>query len=295
MNKVSQRTTATAVATHRTRRLGHLLAGKPLGAAGAAFIVLMILMAIFAPFVSPHDPIELHFDDVLAKPGWQYWLGTDTRGQDIASQLIWGARVSIYVGIVSVAVGTGIGAAWGLVSAYVGGKFDLISQRLVDLMMGFPSLILAMALVAALGAGLNNVVLAISFVFVPRSTRVVRASALVAKEMDFVLAARAIGVPGWRMVLVHLLPQCIAPYIIVASTSLGLAILVEASLSFLGLGVPPPNPSWGRMLAGIGREFMTSYPQLTIFPGLAITLTVLSFNLFGDAIRDIMDPRLRVG
>ncbi len=266
---------------------------KPLGAFGAVVILLVLFVALAAPLLAPYDPLAMNFDAPFAPPSGRFVLGADEFGRDVLSRIIWGSRISVYVGVVSVVLGQAIGGTLGLVSGFLGGKVDVLIQRIVDMLMSFPMLVLALSIVAALGPSPINVVLAISIVQVPRSSRIIRSAALLVKEMQYVEAGRAIGATGARILWRHVLPNCLAPFIVIASTTLGLAILTEASLSFLGVGTPPPNPSWGAMLSGTGRSYVEIAPWLAIFPGLALTLTVFGFNLLGDALRDVLDPRLR--
>lgn len=267
---------------------------KPLGAVGGGILLALILIAILAPVISPHDPEDPSAPDIYGKPGDRYLLGGDNVGRDILSRLIFGARISMYVGVFSVGIGVSAGALLGIVSAYIGGKFDLILQRLVDALIAFPGLILALAIMAALGASVNNVIIALIFsAFVPGSSRVVRSLALSIKESDYVLSARAVGCSDARIILRHIVPNCMAIYMVLATISLGTAITTEASLSFLGLGVPPQTPTWGGMLNVAAQAFVGVAPWLAIFPGVAIALAVFGANLMGDALRDVLDPRLR--
>lgn len=265
---------------------------KPLGAAGAFIILIMVLLAVSAPLIAG-DPTEWHLRDNFQGSSSQYWLGTNDVGQDLWAQIVNGARISLYVGILSVAFGSGTGGLIGLASAYYGGKVDIAIQRLMDSLMSIPTLILALAIMASLGGSVNNVVLAIGIVQIPRANRIVRSQAMAVKESEFALAARSIGAGDVRIMLQHIMPQCIAPWLIIASAGLGTAIISEASLSFLGMGVPPTTPTWGGMLSQRGREYFVLAPQMAIYPGLAISLAVYGFNLFGDALRDVLDPRLR--
>ena len=268
---------------------------KPLGAAGAFIFLCLSLIAIFAPVVSPHDPEAVHGHlKVFASPGDSLLpLGGDQLGRDVMSRLFHGARISLYVGVVSILIGITAGSLFGIVSAYWGGAFDLLMQRLVDAFMAFPAIILGLGIVAGLGSSITNVIIAIVFVLTPTSVRTVRSQALAVKEMDYVLAAKAVGAAPWRIILRHILPNCLALFIILATLNLGLAIIVEASLSFLGAGVPPNIATWGGMLAEAGTSYVKTAPWLAVFPGVAIALTVLAVNLFGDALRDVLDPRLR--
>ncbi len=265
---------------------------KPLGAAGACIIVFMVVLALSAPIIAG-DPNEWNLSDNFQGPSSAYLLGTNDVGQDLWAQIVNGARVSLYVGILSVAFGSGTGGLLGLASAYYGGKVDVAMQRIMDALMAIPTLILALAIMASLGGSVNNVVLAIGIVQIPRANRIVRSQALAIKESEFALAARSIGAGDVRIMLQHIMPQCVAPWLIIASAGLGTAIISEASLSFLGMGVPPTTPTWGGMLSQRGREYFALAPQMAIFPGVAISLAVYGFNLFGDALRDVLDPRLR--
>jgi peptide/nickel transport system permease protein len=265
---------------------------KPLGAFGAFIILAMIILAIIAPFITD-DPNRWHRADALQGPSATYWLGTNDLGQNLWAMIVNGARISLYVGILSVALGSGTGGTIGLLSAYYGGKVDVVIQRFMDAWMGIPSLILALAIMAALGQSLNNVVLAIGIGAIPGANRIVRSQALAVKQSEYVMAARAIGATDTRIMALHVFPQCIAPWLIIASAALGSAIIAEASLSFLGMGVPPTVPTWGGMLSTRGREYFAVAPWMAIWPGFAISLAVYGFNLFGDALRDVLDPRLR--
>ena len=266
---------------------------KPLGAIGATIIFLMIVIAVFAPVVTLYDPLLMDFTGDLQTPNLSHWMGTDTWGRDVWSRIAYGARISLYVGMVSVLTGSVGGAIIGLFSAYYGGRVDAVIQRIMDSMMSIPTLILALTIMAALGQSLNNVVIAVAIPQIPRANRVVRSQALAIKQSEFVMAAQAIGASDVRIVLQHILPQCVAPWLIIATAALGSAIIAETSLSFLGLGVPPPEPSWGSMLTGRVRNYYAVAPWLAIWPGLAISFSVYGFNLFGDALRDVLDPRLR--
>ncbi|MFH1486451.1 MAG: ABC transporter permease [Chloroflexota bacterium] len=264
---------------------------KPLGATGGLVVLVLVFTALAAPVMTPYDPYETDLDKMLTPPGQEFPMGTDRFGRDVLTRIIWGARVSLYIGVSAVAIGQGTGGFLGLVSGYFGGKVDAVLQRMMDALMAFPMLVLALATVAALGPSANNVIIAVSVVQMPRASRVIRSATLSVKQAQYVEAARAIGCSDARILLLHVLPQCIAPFIIIATVALGQAILVEASMSFLGLGTPPPLPSWGRMLSGSGRQLVEVAPWLAIFPGLAISLAVFGFNLLGDAMRDVLDPQ----
>ena len=265
----------------------------PLGAFGGLVLLLLVLVAVLAPYVATHDPLAQDVDRRLEAPSSDYWLGSDFLGRDAYSRIVFGARVSLYVGLLSVLLGTSIGLLLGLTSGYVGGRFDLALQRLVDIFMGFPGLIFAMILVVALGASINNVTLAIGITMTPRVVRLARGSALTVKEEVYILASQAIGASSLRILLRHVLPNSLAPVFVLATGNLGAAIISESGLSFLGLGVPPPSPAWGGMLNEGATGGMEVAPWLAVFPGLALSIVVFSFAFLGDALRDALDPRLR--
>jgi len=266
---------------------------RPLGAAGSAIIVLMILCALCAPLIAPYHPLETDFAAQLTPPTPAHWLGTDAFGRDLLSRLMYGSRTALSVGFISAFFGATLGAIIGVASAYFGGRIDLLVQRAVDVFLALPIIILALAVVSILGSGVENVIMAITVPMIPNSARVVRSSALAVREMPYVEAARAAGCSHRRIIFRHMLPNVLAPYLIVLSAYVGQAILLEASLSFLGLGVAEPTPAWGLMLRGAAVEFAESAPWMAIFPGLAISLGVFAFNLFGDSLRDALDPKLR--
>src|SRR5213594_900352 len=266
---------------------------KPLGAAGGVLILAMLVTAIFAEVLQTHDPIATDATATLASPSADHWLGTDHLGRDIYSRIVHGARVSLIVGVASTLLGSVLGGIIGLLSGYVGGKTDLVTQRFLDILQGLP--LLALALSAALGPALHNVVIAISIPIIPRAARVIRSSVLTIREMQYIEAARALGVRHLRIAFRHILPNTMGPFIVLCTAQLGSAILVEATLSFLGLGVPEPYPSWGRMLSVSAAEYAQKAPHLVLFPGVAISLAVFGSNLLGDALRDTLDPRLRGG
>ncbi|MBI2908491.1 MAG: ABC transporter permease [Chloroflexi bacterium] len=268
---------------------------KPLGALGALVIAFLVLVALSASWISPQDPDVTSTKLILQAPSAAYPFGTDHFGRDMLSRVIHGSRVALMVGILVVAVGTTVGGLLGMVSGFWSGKPDLVIQRFVDILMAFPPLILAMAIVAMFKPSTTNVILALAVVQIPNCARVVRSAALYVRETDYVTAARAIGCPDWQIILRHILPNCMAPFIIVATAGIGIAILSEASLSFLGLGTPITVPSWGGMLSTESREFVYKAWWMAFWPGLAITFAVFAFNIFGDALRDILDPRLRAG
>src|SRR2546425_3294702 len=266
---------------------------KPLGAAGAAVIVLMTLAAIFADVIAPYDAYELNQRLQFGHPNLAHWLGTDEFGRDVLTRLIYGARIALFIGLASSFLGATAGAVVGLISAYLGGRTDLWLQRLMDIMLAFPLLILALAIVAVLGRSIPNLIVAIAIPVIPRTARVVRSSALAVKENVFVEAARAVGSSHIRVMFRHMVPNIMAPYLIVLTAQLGGAILAEASLRLLAPGTAEPTPSWGLMLSGGVPMYAEKAPWLAIFPGLAISLAVFGFNLFGDSLRDALDPRLR--
>ena len=266
---------------------------KPLGAAGGAIMLLIVLTAIFADVVATYDPIATDAAHTLARPSSEHWLGSDHLGRDIYSRIVHGARVSLIVGLASTLLGSVLGGVIGLLSGYIGGKTDLVAQRVLDILQGLPLLVLALVMSASLGPSIPNVVIAISIPIVPRAARVIRSSVLSIREMQYVEAARAIGISHLRIAFRHILPNTIGPFIVLGTAQLGSAILVEAALSFLGLGVPEPYPSWGRMLSVSAAEYAQKAPHLVLFPGIAISLAVFGSNLLGDALRDTLDPRLR--
>ena len=266
---------------------------KPLGAAGGLLIAVMVITAIFAEVLSTHDPIATDAAHTLAAPSSDHWLGSDHLGRDIYSRIVHGARVSLIVGLASTLLGSVLGGIIGLLSGYVGGKTDLVAQRVLDILQGLPLLVLALVMSASLGPSIENVVIAISIPIIPRAARVIRSSVLSIREMQYVEAAGAVGAGHLRIAFRHILPNTMGPFIVLCTAQLGSAILVEATLSFLGLGVPEPYPSWGRMLSVSAAEYAQKAPHLVLFPGVAISLAVFGSNLLGDALRDTLDPRLR--
>ena len=266
---------------------------SPIGYISGVFLIIFLLIGIFADVISPYGPLEAHYDAMKQPPSGEYWLGTDHMGRDLLSRVMHGTRVTMIVAFVAIFIADTIGLAWGIISWYLGGKFDLFSQRLIDILMSFPSIILALLLLVVMGAGLETVIIAIAVTRIPGSQRVIRAVVLSVKETAYVEAARAIGASPLRVMARHISPQTYAPLIVVATTSLGGAIFTEASLSFLGLGIPPPSPSWGNLLGGLLLESLRPPWWLMIAPGVCITATILAFNLLGDGLRDHFDPRLR--
>jgi peptide/nickel transport system permease protein len=266
---------------------------KPLGAAGGALMLVMLFTAVFAEVLQTHDPIATNAAYTLGRPNLEHFLGTDHLGRDIYSRIIHGARISLVVGVASTLLGSVLGGVIGLLSGYIGGKTDLVTQRVLDILQGLPLLVLALVMSAALGPSVQNVVIAISIPIIPRAARVIRSSVLTIREMQYVEAARSLGVQHLRIAFRHILPNTVGPFIVLCTAQLGSAILVEATLSYLGLGVPEPYPSWGRMLSVSAAEYAQKAPHLVLFPGIAISLAVFASNLLGDALRDTLDPRLR--
>jgi peptide/nickel transport system permease protein len=277
----------------RVHALWTTIRRKPLGAVSAAVIVALVLTAVFADVLAPFDPVETRPEIRLQAPGWAHPFGTDDIGRDVFSRVVHGARISLWVGLLAVGIGTFAGMIIGLVCGYWEGQLDLIVQRFMDALQAIPGLVLALAIVSVLKPSTTNAMLAIAIVIIPGNSRIVRGAVLSTKQNRYVEAAQAIGCRHPRILLGHILPNVTAPILVIASIWLGNAILIEATLSFLGLGTQPPTPSWGLMLSSTGRAFMEQAPWLAIFPGLAISVAVLGFNLFGDTLRDAWDPKLR--
>jgi peptide/nickel transport system permease protein len=297
---MATRTTGIAVVAAQTAgkhtrwlALREMMPRKLLGVVSGFMITLLVLTAILAPVLAPYDPLAARPKRRLAAPSWEHLFGTDDIGRDVMSRIIYGARISLWVGLLAVGIGTCAGTVIGLLSGYWEGWLDLMLQRVMDALMAIPGLILALAIVSVLTPSTTNAMLAIAMVIIPGNSRIVRGAVLSTKQNPYVEAARALGCPHLRVIASHILPNVTAPILIITSIWLGNAILIEASLSFLGLGPQPPTPSWGLMLSSTGRAFMEQAPWLAIFPGLAIVLAVLSFNLFGDTLRDVWDPKLR--
>ena len=272
---------------------------QPLGAAGLAIIVLMLAAAALAKWVSPYDPLAVDYGGILAPPSWQHLLGTDNFGRDVFSRIIFGSQTALSVGFLSSLGGCTLGAIIGVASAYFGGKTDMIVQRFMDVILAFPIIVLALAVVGLMGKnvvfGIDwNLIIAIGLPMVPRVARVVRSSALAVREMPYIDAARTAGFSHARIIFRHIVPNVVAPYLIMLTASVGQAILLEASLSFLGLGVTEPTPAWGLMLSGSAIDFYQQAPWMIVFPGVAISLAVFAFNLFGDSLRDWLDPRIKI-
>lgn len=266
---------------------------KPLGALGALITLALIVVAIFAPMIATHDPNDIVPGGAINGISSEHYFGTDQFGRDIFSRVVYGTRISLQVSLIAVAIGTAVGTAVGLISGYMGGSVDMVLQRLVDSFLAFPGLILAIALVGLVGPSVINVSIAIGVLTAPALSRIVRGPVLAVKQNIYVEAARAIGASDMRIMFRHILPNVTAVIIVVSTARLGAAILVESSLSFLGLGPPPPTPTWGSMLSGDALYVMETAWWLAVFPGVAITMVVLGFNLLGDALRDFWDPRLR--
>lgn len=276
------------------RRLARFSRRQPAGLASLVFIVAIVLVAIMADAIAPYAPRETIAGARLRDPSFDHLFGTDEIGRDVFSRVVFGARVSLIVGLLATVTGVTGGAAIGIVSGYTGRAVDLVVQRVMDALLAFPALVFAMTIVSVTGPGVKGTVIAVGIVVVPTANRVARAETLAVRNREYVQAARAVGAGPLRIILQHILPNVFAPMVVIASIVFGAAVLIEASLSFLGLGVQPPDPSWGQMLSGSGRLFLTEHPILAIAPGMAISLTVLAFNLLGDTVRDVLDPRLRV-
>lgn len=277
-----------------TKKLWRFCREKPLGAIAAVIVVAIIIAAVFAPYIAPFDPIKSDIRNKMKAPSLRNWMGTDNLGRDVMSRVIYGARISLWVGIISVGMGVLSGMILGVLSGYFGGKVEMIIERFVDSVMAFPPLVLALAMVAMLGSNITNTMIAIAIVISPRTARIVRGSVLSVRQEQYVEAARTTGCSHPRIIIKHIVPNVMAPVIVMATVMFGNAIIVEAALGFLGLGTTPPTPSWGNMLSGATRQYLIQAPWLAIFPGLAITVAVLGFNLLGDALRDVLDPRLRI-
>ena len=272
-----------------------LVRAKPLGALGGVLVVWLVGTAIFAPVLAPYDPIKIKSADRLQPPSLKYPLGTDDFGRDILSRVIHGARISMFLGLGAVGISTGLATVIGVLSGYYGGRIDTVVQRCIDTLMAFPGLVVLLTIMAMLGQGLGNVILALGIGATAGNARIIRSAVLAIKENQYVEVARAIGCREWQIIVRYILPNIAAPIMVVATLGLGVAILSESSLSFLGFGVPPPAPSWGGMLSGSGRTYMLQAPWMAVFPGIAISLAVFGFNMLGDALRDLLDPKLRGG
>ena len=272
-----------------------LVREKPLGSLGGVIVLILLLVGIFADLLAPYGYNELHLPDALNTPSGTYILGTDNLGRDLLSRVIYGARISVIVGMTAACLGTLISTIIGILSGYLGGKFDLVMQRFVDAWMTFPGLVILLTVMSILGAGLWQVIFVLGLVFGIGGSRIIRGAVISVKENVYIQAAVAIGCPTMRILIRHILPNVTAPVIILFTTRMATVILAEASLSFLGFGIPPPVPSWGGMLSGSGREYMLLAPWMVIWPGLALSIAVYGINMLGDALRDLLDPRLRGG
>ena len=265
---------------------------RPVSAFWVVVIVLLVIMAIAAPVVAPNAPNVPDFKNVTASPDTSNWFGTDFLGRDELSRVIYGARISLFIALTSIFIGIGVGSVWGMVSGYLGGKFDLISQRFLEILIAIPGLILAMMLTFILGASITTLIVAIAFTRLAFGARVIRAVTLSVRETAYVEAARSIGAPPWRIMVFHVAPQTFAPFLVLFTTNIGIAILIEAALGFIGLGIAPPTATWGGML-GEAATNLEPFWWLVFFPGLFITVAVLAFNLAGDGLQDVLDPRSR--
>jgi peptide/nickel transport system permease protein len=295
-------TVATTI-TYKTLKRRHpvlqFMMQQPLGAAGLVIIILMGVCAAFAQWVAPYDPLTVDYAAMLAAPSAEHWLGTDSFGRDVLSRVIYGARTALAIGFIASFLGSTLGAVIGVASAYFGGKIDLFIQGIMDVLLSFPIIVLAITVVAVLGNNvvLNidvNLIIAIAVPMLPRVERVVRSSALAIRELPYIDAARAAGYSHTRIIFRHIIPNVVAPYLIMLTAFVAQAILSEASLSFLGLGVTEPTPSWGLMLSGSAADFYQQAPWMIVFPGIAISLGVFAFNLFGDSLRDWLDPKIKL-
>ena len=282
--------------THRTgfgATIFRFIRRYPVGGAMGVVIVLLALIAIAAPVVSPYDPVQIKVLEAREGPSSRHLIGTDYMGRDLLSRVIYGARVSLAISVAVVVISTTVAMALGVASGYIGGRFDMITQRVMEVILAFPGLVLALALLTAMGAGVVPILIALTVVRIPATTRVTRSVALAVKEYPFVEAARATGASHTRIMFRHVAPQTVAPVLVLATASLGTVIIAEASLGFLGLGIPPPTPTWGNLLGGVVTATFKPLWWLVVFPGIAIVITVLAFNLLGDSVRDAVDPRLR--
>jgi peptide/nickel transport system permease protein len=255
-------------------------------------LLFLILVAIVGPYLTVHDPLQVNFSTRLLPPSMEFWLGTDHNGRDIFTRLIYGMQITLFVGFASVLVGALAGVPLGVISGYYGGAIDSVIMRIIDVLLAFPGILLAIALVSVLGGSIGNVIIAVAVFSIPTFARVVRGSTLTIKKLEYIDAVKALGASDLRVIVKHILPNVLSPIIVQATLRIAIAILVASSLSFLGLGAQPPSPEWGRMLSD-GRNYMFDYPHVALFPGLAIALVVLAFNLFGDGLRDALDPKTK--
>jgi len=266
---------------------------QPLGTVGLAVVLVMAVAGLSAEWIAPYSPTSNDFAAMTEPPSWAHLMGTDQFGRDLFSRIVFGARTALIVGFSCAIIGGVTGLVLGVASAYFGGRIDLVLQRVLDVVMAFPLIIMALAVIAIFGSGVFNVIVAITIPLIPRCARVVRSSALAIREMPYIDAARACGFGHTRIILRHMVPNVLAPFLIMLTAFVGQAILAEASLSYLGLGVQEPTAAWGLMLQGGAEEYASTAPWIAVFPGIAIALTVFGFSLFGDALRDAIDPRLR--
>lgn len=280
--------------TPRWKKALRVARQQPLGVIGGILVVAFILLALFPALFAPYDPNKIGVGTRLAGPSMDHFMGVDPVGRDVFSRIVYGARISVLIGFGAVAVGIGAGTVIGLVTGYFGGMVDTLIQRLIDTVMTVPGLILALVIVTVAGSGVPQIIFTIGVLIIPGTARVVRGSVLSEKNNQYIEAARVIGATNSRLMFRHLLPNVMAPIIVIMSVMVGAAILIETALAFLGLGIPPPEPTWGQMLSIDGRTYMLQQPWLAIWPGLAITVIVLSLNLVGDSLRDITDPKLRM-
>jgi peptide/nickel transport system permease protein len=272
-----------------------LVKTKPLGAIGGFLVLVLVLVALFAPLIAPYSPNTIHGEETLLQPNSTFYLGTDDLARDVFSRIVFGARVSLSVGMGAISLSIFLATLIGVLSAYIGGIFDTVVQRCIDAIMSLPWLVIMLTVMAILGPGTRNVILALALAGFAGSSRVIRGAVLTVKGAEYILSARATGCKQWVIIVFHVLPNVAAPIIVLATLGLGNVILAEAALSFLGFGVPPPAPSWGRMLSGEGLSYMLQNPGLAIFPGIAISTAVFGFNMLGDALRDLLDPKLQGG
>lgn len=288
----------TPAAPHKVIRPGQLrkflirMAANKLASAGGLIVLFYIIVALFAPWIAPYDPYNIHLPDKLLLPSWDHWMGTDDKGRDLLSRIIYGTRLSLLIGVAAVSIGAIFGVFLGLVAGYYGGWLDAIIMRIMDILLAFPGILLALAIVSALGASLINVMIAVGVFSIPMFARIVRGSTLTVRKLEYIDSIRTLGGSDLRIILVHILPNIMSPIIVQITLRLATAILSAAGLSFLGLGAQPPSAEWGALLSS-GRDYMFSAPYLALFPGLAISTLVIGFNLFGDGLRDALDPKLK--
>lgn len=288
----------TPAAPHTVIRPGQLrkfltrMAANKLASAGGLIVLFYIIVALFAPWIAPYDPYNIHLADKLLLPSWDHWMGTDDKGRDLLSRIIYGTRLSLLIGVAAVSIGAIFGVFLGLVAGYYGGWLDAIIMRIMDILLAFPGILLALAIVSALGASLINVMIAVGVFSIPMFARIVRGSTLTVRKLEYIDSIRTLGGSDLRIILVHILPNIMSPIIVQITLRLATAILSAAGLSFLGLGAQPPSAEWGALLSS-GRDYMFSAPYLALFPGLAISTLVIGFNLFGDGLRDALDPKLK--